>query len=401
MPSKKHTKILVCLSGGVDSSVAAALLVKQGYSVTVMFAVNYDDPKKQESCWRGDYQDALRVAAKLGIKLLRWDFQREYKRDVLKYMYQEYSAGNTPNPDILCNKFVKFGAWLEKAKKLGFDYIATGHYARVNPLVIPSEPKGRRGIFTIRLLQAKDKNKDQTYFLHQLNQEQLRHVLFPIGNYTKPQVRVLAKKFNLPTAQKEESMGICFVGEVPMREFLKDKIKTKPGKIVDSQGNILGKHDGLAFYTIGQRVGVGTFCHSEGSLPVGRRTKNPLTLMERSFAIVQDDDTKPLFVIAKNTKTNELVVGTENDPLLFKKEIAIKNIHWVAGQSPKFPLKCQVRLRHRQVLQNCIVSVCHSEPQAKNLCLIIKFTKPQRAVTPGQFAVFYKKGVCLGGGVIL
>jgi tRNA-specific 2-thiouridylase len=350
----KKCKILVAMSGGVDSSVAAVLLVKKGYDVTGAFMVNFDDSKRAESCWRGDYHDALRVCAKLGIKLLRLDFQKEYKRDVLNYMYKEYSTGRTPNPDILCNKFIKFGAWMKKAKDLGFDYIATGHYARVK-----TEKR------TIDLLVAKDKIKDQTYFLHQLNQKQLKHALFPVGDYTKKQVRALAKKFDLPTAEKEESMGICFVGEVPMKEFLKDKVKSKKGKIITTGGKIIGEHYGLAFYTIGER-GIG----------------------------LNSIEGKPLFVVDKNIKRNELVVGFKDDAKMFKTQILISNISWISGHAPKFPLKCKVRLRHRQDLQDCVVN-------KKNNKILINFASAQRAVTPGQFAVIYSKGRCLGGGVII
>lgn len=348
-------KVLMCLSGGVDSSVAAALLVKAGYDVTAAFMVNYDEVKNGVSCWHPDYQDALRVAAKLGIKLLRLDFTKEYARDVLQYMYSEYDCGRTPNPDVLCNKFVKFGAWLKKADELGFDFIATGHYAR-------TKKQGKNVLLTA----AKDKNKDQTYFLHQLNQKQLSRVLFPIGDYTKDEVRKLAHKFNLATAQKEESMGICFIGEVSMKDFLKDKVKATVGNMIDSAGNILGQHSGLPFYTIGQR-GLG-LSHTGG---------------------------KTLFVVDKNIAKNELVVGEENDPRLYKKETALDEIHWISGDAPKFPLKCKVRLRHRQELQDCIVTE-----------KFIKFFTPQRAVTPGQFAVFYssslfgKNNICLGGGII-
>ena len=345
------------MSGGVDSSVAAALLVKAGYNVTGVFNVDYNDPGAPD-CWRGDYQDAIRVAAKLGIKLLRWDFTKEYKKVVLDYMYKEYKMGRTPNPDVLCNKFIKFGAWLKKAKKFGFEKIATGHYARLSSVICP-----------FKLLEAKDKNKDQTYFLHQLSQEQLRHAMFPICNYTKFEVRKLARKFNLSTAAKEESMGICFIGETPMKEFLQKKIPIKKGKIMTTAGQIVGEHDGLAFYTIGQR-----------GLGLGQGTS------------------RPFFVVGKNIKKNELVVGNEEDSLLYKKEIKVGKINWISGHSPKFPLKCKLRLRHRQELQGCVVKY-HFERSEKS-SIIVKFTKPQRAPTPCQFAVFYLKGECLGGGVI-
>ncbi len=395
MKRKIKEKVLVAMSGGVDSSVAAALLVKKGYDVTGAFMVNYDEDPSAPSghlpllrgennkegqrgvCWRNDYQDALRVAAKLGIKLLRLDFTKEYKKMVLDYMYSEYEFGRTPNPDVLCNKYVKFGAWLEKAQKLGFDYLATGHYARLRRKIL--NPKSQTHY---SLLTSKDSNKDQTYFLHQLNQKQLSQTMFPIGNYTKSEVRVLAREFNLPTAEKEESMGICFVGEVNMKDFLQKKIKIKKGDIIlhfnrcrdrsrPAPTKVIGHHDGLPFYTIGQRIGL--FC--------------------------QDDKNKPLYILDKNMVKNQLIVGHENDPLLYKKETAVKDVNWMAGRWPNFPLKCKVRLRHRQPLQDCIVvEAGHVLPTGRDLS--VRFNNPQRAVTPGQFAVFYKGTECLGGGVI-
>ena len=355
MTKSKNTKILVALSGGVDSSVAAALLINQGYDVTGAFMVNYDGEKKPgESCWHGDYQDALRVAAHLGIPLIRLDFIQEYKKFVLEYLYKQYAAGRTPNPDVMCNKFVKFGFWLKSAEKLGFDYLATGHYANIK--------KDKDG--KIKLMCAKDRNKDQTYFLHQLKQRQLRKILFPIGKYTKPEVRQLAQKFHLPTAQKEESMGICFVGEVSMRDFLQDKIKYESGDIINTSGEKVGTHDGLPFYTIGERG---------------------LNL--------SDSKGQPYFVIAKDIKKNILIVGRADDPKLFQQETVVKNVNWISGQKPKLPLKCQVRMRHRQMLVNCIL-------KKKGRSLIVKFSQPERAITPGQFAVFYKGKECLGGGEI-
>lgn len=354
MVLKKKEKILVAMSGGVDSSVVAALLVKAGYDVTGAYMVNYEGQMPSgELCWHADYQDALRVAAHLGIPLIRLDFVAEYKKFVLNYLYKEYSAGRTPNPDIMCNKFVKFGFWIKAAEMLGFDKMATGHYANLIK---------RGGKF--KLLEAKDKNKDQTYFLHQLNQKQLSKVIFPIGEYTKPEVRQLAKKFNLPTAEKEESMGICFIGEVSMRDFLKGKVKAKSGKIINTTGEAVGEHNGLPFYTIGER-GLN---------------------LDKSKG-------QPYFVVGKNLKKNQLIVGFEDDPALFKKSTLVKNVNWISGQTPKFPLKCQVRMRHRQPLVDCILKVKGSD-------VLINFNKPERAVTPGQFAVFVKNGECLGGGVV-
>ena len=368
--AKNKIKVLVGMSGGVDSSVAAALLLKEGYDVTGVFVVNYDEKKTEESCWVPDYRDAVRVAAKLGIPLLRWDFTKEYREKVLDYMYAEYRSGRTPNPDVLCNKFIKFGAWLERAKKEGFDKLATGHYASL-----------REEILKYHLEQAKDDNKDQTYFLHQLNQEQLSKTLFPLGKYTKPEVRKLAKKFALPTAEKEESMGICFIGEVPMKEFLQKTIKITKGDIIFSDGTKVGEHDGLAFYTIGQRIGV---------TPAKAGVQ---TLDSR----VRGNDNGPIFVVDKNTKENQLIVGYEDDPLLYKKSIQVSEVNWIGGVEPKFPLKCEVRLRHRQPLQKSKILSANWRTKSK---IIVEFDKPQRAVTPGQFAVFYLKGECFGGGVI-
>ena len=381
------------MSGGVDSSVAAALLLKAGHDVTGAFMVNYDDKNTEKSCWRRDYQDALRVCARLGIKLLRLDFQDEYKKHVSNYMYKEYEAGRTPNPDVLCNKYIKFGVWLEKARELGFDLVATGHYANTT-LSFPRPPSPRlwrlkRRESMVKLLAAKDSNIDQTYFLHQLNQDQLQHVIFPIGKYIKDEVRKLAKKFKLPTAEKEESLGICFIGEVPMKEFLEKKIKAKKGKIITSEGKMVGEHSGLPFYTIGQRVGL---------VSLRAKRSNP-----------NADSTRPLFVVGKNIAKNELIVGNEDDPLLYSDEIEVTDVNWINGQPPKLPLKCLVRLRHRQPLQECIVCHCENpDPVGRRGNLIVKFTIPQRAVTPGQFAVFYATAEalakedreCLGGGVI-
>lgn len=386
---EKRPKILVAMSGGVDSSVAAALLVQQGFDVAGAFMVNYDDQRTgineqgSDSCWREDYRDALRVAAKLGISLIKLDFTKEYKEQVLDYMFKEYEEGRTPNPDVLCNKFIKFGEWLKKARALGFTKLATGHYAKINKHRSVNSKQKRVGD-RWSLIVGEDQEKDQTYFLHQLNQEQLSHVLFPLGDYTKKEVRELARKFELPTSEKEESMGICFVGEVPMKEFLKNKIKTKIGDIVMTDGEVIGQHEGLSFYTIGQRH-IGTRIQ-------GYKDTNKLQITNDRK--IKSEDSKPLYVVGKNFEKNELIVGYENDPLLWKKEIVVKDVHWISGQQPEFPLECKVRLRHRQKMQKSKVINLKSK-------IIIQFEKPQKAVTPGQFAVFYKDRECLGGGVIV
>lgn len=356
---KKSKKILIAMSGGVDSSVAAALLVRAGYDVTGAFMINYDTADEAvttdgESCWIPEYRDALRVAARLDIPLIKLDFRKEYKEKVLEYVYREYEAGRTPNPDVLCNSLIKYGAWLEVAKKKGFDILATGHYAEV---------KKKGSIYQLR--ESVDTEKDQTYFLHQLKQEQLSHALFPIGKYKKSEVRKLAEKFDLPTAQKEESMGICFIGEVSMKEFLGKRIKGRKGKVRKQDGEVIGEHVGLPFYTIGQRHG---FAQTGGE--------------------------RPLYIVGKDIEKNEIIVGNENDPLLFTTKIEVSDMHWISGEPVSSSFDCTVRFRHRQKLEKCTVHV--SDPQN----ITITCTNPQRAITAGQFAVLYKKGVCLGGGVI-
>ena len=329
MSNRKHKqKVLVAMSGGVDSSVAAALLLQQGYDVSGAFMKQWSNGMQNACTWKQDRRDALRVAAHLGIPLITLDFEKEYRQWVMEYMFREYQASRTPNPDVLCNKYIKFGVWLDVAKKLGFDYLATGHYAIIKTLK-------HKNIKTYHLMQAADENKDQTYFLHQLIQAQLAQVLFPVGNYLKSEVRGLARRFDLPTADRAESMGICFVGEMPMKEFLQQRIKTKKGKIVTTAGDMVGRHDGLSYYTIGQRSGL--FLSSRANPAVA------------GFA--RDDNNRPLYVVEKRIKTNELVVGYEDDPALFKYEATVADMHWVSGHEPAFPLKCEVRLRHRQPLQ--------------------------------------------------
>ena len=375
----KKEKVLVAMSGGVDSSVVAALLVQQGYDVTGAYMKQWSDTKDVSGLcqWKKDRRDAMRVTAQLGIPLLTLDFEKEYKEWVMGYMFAEYEAGRTPNPDVMCNKFIKFDAWLKKILEMGFDAMATGHYARVRTTNSYEHTN-------YELCAAKDEDKDQTYFLHQLTQEQLSHTMFPLGEYTKTEVREMARKFDLPTAEREESMGICFVGEMPMKDFLQQKIRKNPGSIVTENGTVVGEHEGLAFYTIGQR--------HVGMLNVEGRMQNK----------------EPLYVVEKKFGANELVVGFEDSELLYKKEIEVEDMHWISGPDfakaapggleknghvSAFSLDCKVRLRHRQELQDVKVTERNGE-------VMLLFTEKQRAVTPGQFAVLYKDGVCLGGGVI-
>jgi len=358
---KKKQRILVAMSGGVDSSVAAALLVHEGYEVTGAFMKQWNDSGVLTGVcsWKQDRRDAMRVAAQLGIPLITFDFEKEYRDLVIEYLFREYEDGRIPNPDVLCNVHIKFGVWLKKAKELKFDALATGHYASIK-----KEQK-----YTLCI--AKDKNKDQTYFLHRLNQEQLAFARFPISEYTKPEVRQKAYDWKLPTADRAESMGICFIGEVSMKQFLEQRITKKSGNIILSDGTVVGKHEGVAFYTIGQRH-------------FGLQASD----------IVSQTYSGPLFIVEKRIDANELVVGFEDSPLLNKTDIIIKDAHWISGLSPVFPLYCTVRFRHREILKSCVLN------QVSENKILIKTKLPERAPTPGQFAVFYDGGVCLGGGII-
>ncbi|MDD5043281.1 MAG: tRNA 2-thiouridine(34) synthase MnmA [Patescibacteria group bacterium] len=357
--SNKGKKVFVGLSGGVDSSVAALLLKKQGYDVTGVFMKNWSNTKKLggECNWVAERQDAMRVAAKLGIPFKTYDFEREYRKKVLKYLIREYKHGRTPNPDIMCNKEVKFKLFLKKAIKDGADLIATGHYAKVGKQQMVNE-------LQYRLMIPKDKEKDQTYFIHILNQKILSKTLFPLGNLTKPEVRNIARCYGFITAEKKDSVGICFVGEVNMREFLKKYLKFTRGDIVDIKGKVLGKHDGLEYFTIGQRAG----------LNIG--------------------GSGPYFVVSKNFKSKKLIVTSNpKDTLLFSRQARIKEMHWISGAMPKIPLSVLTRARHRQRLEKAIL-----KKDKKDFKVI--FARPQRALTPGQSLVIYKNGECLGGGVI-
>ena len=358
MINTKDKKVFVALSGGVDSAVAAGLLVQRGFDVRGVFMRQYDteingrDLTEVECTWLADRRDAIAVAAHLGIPFEEWDFRKEYHEDVVEYMFREYQAGRTPNPDVMCNTYIKFGAFLRRALEQGADYIATGHYVRI---------RERKGLF--QLLKAKDDNKDQTYFLYGLSQDVLKHCLFPIGDYKKPDVRKLGEKMGLPNFSKKDSQGICFVGKVPMKDFLQTAVKSKRGDVVTTSGEIIGQHEGAFYYTIGQRHGLG--------LPGG---------------------SEPYFVVGKNIEKNIVYVGLENDSALFAKELYCDEINWIESHS-KFPLACKARVRYRQPLQDC-------EVRFEGGRYHVVFKKKQRAITSGQAVVFYKGERCLGGGII-
>jgi len=357
MDTKKDKKVFVAMSGGVDSSLAAALLKEDGYEVTGVF-IKVWQPEFLECTWIVEREDAMRVCALLDIPFLTFDFEEEYKRDVVDYMVTEYRAGRTPNPDVMCNARIKFGAFYEKAIAMGADYIATGHYAR--------------RIFSdlFRLLTAKDMNKDQTYFLWTLKQDVLSHTLFPIGEYEKPNVRERAEKFGLPTAKKKDSQGLCFIGKLNMKDFLKRFIPEKRGDVLDINGTVIGNHDGAMFYTLGERHG--------------------FTLTK------QTSFEKPHYIVAKDIEHNTITVST--DPIVKEEEkdkhaIHLLNVHWIA-EAPKKGETLQARSRYRQKLFDCILRSTEGDTAS----VTFSFTQP---ITPnGQSLVFYRGEECLGGGVI-
>ncbi|MFA7560789.1 MAG: tRNA 2-thiouridine(34) synthase MnmA [Candidatus Izemoplasmatales bacterium] len=363
-------KVVVGLSGGVDSAVSAYLLKQQGYEVIGLFMRNWDsaanndilgNPSLTEDICpqEKDYQDALKVAEFLGIKLYRHDFIKEYWDYVFTYFLEEYKKNRTPNPDVLCNKYVKFAGFQEVAKELGADYFAYGHYARTKE--VSNE---------MFLLRGKDGNKDQSYFLCQLNQEQLKNSLFPVGELTKTEVRKIALDANLPTAEKKDSTGICFIGERDFKNFLKNYIFSKPGEIKTLNGETLGKHDGLMYYTIGQRKGL--------NIGGDSRFYNA-----------------PWFVIGKNLEENELLVGQGfNHPTLYANRVIVEDVNWISKKRFSGSLECLAKFRYRQKDNLVMIS------WIDETTLEVVTNKPVRACTPGQAAVFYDGEICLGGGVI-
>ncbi|NLY42891.1 MAG: tRNA 2-thiouridine(34) synthase MnmA [Clostridiaceae bacterium] len=353
-----NTKVVVGMSGGVDSSVAALLLKRQGYDVVGIFMKNWGEKDEFGVCTaEKDFSDVRKVCDQIGIPYYAINFEKEYWDRVFKYFLEEYKNGRTPNPDVMCNKEIKFKAFLDYALKIGADYLATGHYVR-------SDYKD--GAF--RLLKGVDPGKDQSYFLCTLNQRQLSKALFPLGGLTKKDVRKIAREAGLHTAEKKDSTGLCFIGERNFKEFLSKYLPARPGEIRSMSGELLGRHDGLMFYTLGQRKGLGI-----GGTPEG----------------------KPWFVVDKDVKNNILYVAHgEDNPALFSNSLEASNLHWVNGEPPGTSFECTAKFRYRQPDQEVKVRITEDDK-----CRV-EFRKPQRAVTPGQFVVFYMGEVCLGGGVI-
>ena len=355
---KEQKKVLVALSGGVDSSVSAAILKEKGYKVEGAFIKTWSVPWLPCS-WRDERRDAMRVAAQLHIPFHTVDLSKEYEEKVANYFIEEYRKGNTPNPDVMCNKHVKFGSFFDFAMKKGFDYIATGHYARVKENKINEE---------FSLLKGADKNKDQTYFLWALKKEQLSKIIFPIGEYEKKEVRKMAKKFKLITAEKKDSQGVCFLGKINMKEFLSHYIKQESGDVLDEDGNVIGRHDGSVFLTIGQRHG----------FEVYKKTSN----------------SEAMYILKKDVRKNTITVASEKkikETAAKNNYIKLKKTNWLS--EPK--KKCEARLRYRQKL--FFVELKEIEDDK---CLVV-LKEHQSFIPKGQSIVFYDGDTCLGGGVII
>ena len=368
--SVRPQRVVVGLSGGVDSAVSAWLLKQQGHEVVGIFMKNWEDDDDSEFCSsRQDFLDAASVADVIGIEIEHVNFAAEYKDRVFADFLREYQAGRTPNPDVLCNAEIKFKAFLDHAMRLGAEKIATGHYARVR-----ENPASQR----FELLKGLDPAKDQSYFLHRLNQAQLSKTMFPVGEIHKTEVRRIAEEIGLPNAKKKDSTGICFIGERPFRDFLNRYLSKEPGPIKDDRGRVLGEHVGLSFYTLGQRKGIGI-----GGVKEKKSTRG-------------GGDHEPWFVARKDMEKNTLwIVQGHDHPWLQSHQLRAGDISWVAGEAPTLGV-CAAKTRYRQADARCRIDACNPADGGFGL----HFDEAQWAVTPGQSAVVYDGEVCLGGGII-
>lgn len=368
MQKNSIKNIIVGLSGGVDSSVAALLLKQQGYAVSAVFMKNWNEDDDEGYCpAEEDFADAQSIAAELNIPFHGVNFAPEYWDKVFAYFLSEYKAGRTPNPDILCNKEIKFKVFLEYALAQGAEKIATGHYARV---------KEENGEFF--LLKGKDTNKDQSYFLYTLGQYPLSKTLFPVGELEKPAVRELAEQHKLATWDKKDSTGICFIGERDFNQFLSRYLPAQPGDMVTPEGEVMGQHKGLMYHTLGQRKGLG----------IGGRTSS-----------TGSGSGQPWFAARKDLQNNRLIVVQGKDhPLLYSRSLTASDLHWVSGHAPQLPLHCKAKTRYRQPDQDCIIN--DIETSENGTQCMVEFDSRQFAVTPGQSIVFYHGEICLGGGII-
>ena len=353
----KKQKVLVAMSGGVDSAVAAALLLERGYDVSGGFIKNWSqtkDPNTGSCSWRTERRDAIRVAAQLGIPLITFDFEKQYRKKIVDELYKGYEKGLTPNPDVLCNEYIKFGLFWDQAQKIGFDLMATGHYAIVK--------QGK----TATLWRGKDTDKDQSYFLYRISPDALNHSLMPIGDYKKAQIRALAKKYKFKVADKPDSQGICFIGKIDFQQFLSQKISNKPGSIITPDGKKIGEHLGLHNYTIGQRS---------------------------KIAVA---DKHPWYVADKNIKDNTLIVVSDpKDKYLQTNKIILDDLHWLSGKEPSNPVKILVQVRYRQKPLKAELTLSKNKQKAT-----LNLSTPAQAAAIGQSAVIYQGEQCLGGGII-